>query len=180
MKLYSKFKEEIYLQKSSAKCQSFCPGFNDSGWALWITCERARTFSLTHYEFHADCHVHIFWFQESNSRSLFYWHGLTLISTWISNYMHYKVWDEIAYQFRNEWVMLLHILQGMWLLIHAEIQVNARRQMPLLSVILVYVMAWLISIEPVVTLVNHSDVTWASCSFKSLGVRLFYSAVSSG
>ena len=29
----------------------------------------------------------------------FYKHGLTLIPTWISNHMHYKVWDEITYPF---------------------------------------------------------------------------------
>ena len=27
----------------------------------------------------------------------FYWHGLTLIPAWISNYIHYKVWDVITY-----------------------------------------------------------------------------------
>ena len=31
----------------------------------------------------------------------FYWHGLTLIPAWISNYIHYNVWDEITYQFLN-------------------------------------------------------------------------------
>ena len=31
----------------------------------------------------------------------FYWHGLTLMPTWISNYTHYKVWDEITYPFLN-------------------------------------------------------------------------------
>ena len=31
----------------------------------------------------------------------FYYHGLTLIQTWISNYSHYNVWDEIAYPFPN-------------------------------------------------------------------------------
>ena len=31
----------------------------------------------------------------------FYWHGLTLIPAWISNYIHYKVWDEIIYPFLN-------------------------------------------------------------------------------
>ena len=25
----------------------------------------------------------------------FFWHGLTLIPTWISNYICYKMWDEI-------------------------------------------------------------------------------------
>ena len=27
----------------------------------------------------------------------FYLHGLTLIPAWISNYIHYKVWDEIIH-----------------------------------------------------------------------------------
>ena len=31
----------------------------------------------------------------------FYLHGLTLIPAWISNYIHYKVWDEITYPFLN-------------------------------------------------------------------------------
>ena len=30
-----------------------------------------------------------------------YWHGLTLIPAWISNYIHYNVWDEITYPFLN-------------------------------------------------------------------------------
>ena len=32
---------------------------------------------------------------------LFYKHGLTLISAWISNHIHYKVWDEFIYPFLN-------------------------------------------------------------------------------
>ena len=31
----------------------------------------------------------------------FYEHGLTLIPAWISNYIHYNVWDEITYPFLN-------------------------------------------------------------------------------
>ena len=31
----------------------------------------------------------------------FYWHGLTLIPAWISNYMPRKVWDEIIYLLLN-------------------------------------------------------------------------------
>ena len=30
-----------------------------------------------------------------------YQHGLILITAWISNYIHYKVWDEIIYPFPN-------------------------------------------------------------------------------
>ena len=30
-----------------------------------------------------------------------YWHGLTLIPAWISNYMPRKVWDKITYPFLN-------------------------------------------------------------------------------
>ena len=36
-----------------------------------------------------------------NSRNLFYQHGLTLISAWISNHMPNKVWVEITYLFPN-------------------------------------------------------------------------------
>ena len=35
------------------------------------------------------------------SNGPFYLHGLTLIPAWISNYIHYKVWDEITYPFLN-------------------------------------------------------------------------------
>ena len=44
---------------------------------------------------------------------------------WISNYIHYKVWDEITFpfpnllKFGNGWVISSHTLFGMWLLIHA-------------------------------------------------------------
>ena len=31
----------------------------------------------------------------------FYEQGLTLIPTWLSNYIHYKVWDEITDPFLN-------------------------------------------------------------------------------
>ena len=31
-------------------------------------------------------------------RGPFYWHGLSLIPEWVSNYIH-KVWDEITYPF---------------------------------------------------------------------------------
>ena len=35
------------------------------------------------------------------SRGPFYLYGLTLILSWISNYIHYNVWEEIIYQFPN-------------------------------------------------------------------------------
>ena len=35
------------------------------------------------------------------TRTPFYKHGLTVISAWISNYIHYKLWDEITYPFLN-------------------------------------------------------------------------------
>ena len=53
----------------------------------------------------------------------FYWHGLTVIPAWISNYTHYNVWDEIIYpflnfnvqplKFRNGYVISPHALPGM-------------------------------------------------------------------
>ena len=58
----------------------------------------------------------------------FYWHGLTVILAWISNYIHCNVWDEINYPFTNvngaiievwEWLSnFIPHLTGMWLLIH--------------------------------------------------------------
>ena len=42
------------------------------------------------------------WFVASDTIwDTFYWHGLTLIQAWISNYMPGKVWDEITYPFLN-------------------------------------------------------------------------------
>ena len=37
----------------------------------------------------------------TNSRGSLYWHGLTLTSAWISNYIHYKLWDEITHSSWN-------------------------------------------------------------------------------
>ena len=34
-------------------------------------------------------------------RSIFYWHVLTSIQAWISNYIHYIVWDKITNSFPN-------------------------------------------------------------------------------
>ena len=42
-----------------------------------------------------------YWQLTQFSRGRFYKHGLTLIPAWISNYIHYKVWDEITYPFLN-------------------------------------------------------------------------------
>ena len=88
---------KIYLKKSSAKCRSFRPGINESGWALWITCELSRTFRwVIRVSSSLSCTC-IFWFQDIYFQGIFYWHGLTLIPALISNYMHYKVWDQITY-----------------------------------------------------------------------------------
>ena len=37
--------------------------------------------------------------KKMKSQVSLYQHGLTLIPAWISNYIHYKVWDEIAFSF---------------------------------------------------------------------------------
>ena len=49
------------------------------------------------------CVTGILWLQQSLIHGLipFHWHGLTLLSTWISNYIHYKMWDEIMYPFQT-------------------------------------------------------------------------------
>ena len=37
----------------------------------------------------------------SVNSGLFYYHGLTLIPAWISNYLPSRVWNEITYPFLN-------------------------------------------------------------------------------
>ena len=54
---------------------------------------------LCHHWQHRTCKSHSS--QQKTSSGPFYQHGLTLISAWMSNYIHHKVWDEIAYVFLN-------------------------------------------------------------------------------
>ena len=58
------------------------------------------------------------------SRAPFYWHGLTLIPAWISNYNHYRMWDETALPLKFGNVFSSHTLQGMSLLIRNGIKVD--------------------------------------------------------
>ena len=57
----------------------------------------------------------------------------TLIPAWMSNYIHYNMWDEITYPFPNfnnatvevwKWISNFtpHSLLGMWLFVHAGIK----------------------------------------------------------
>ena len=70
------------------------------------------------------------WTTWPDTSGTFYQHGLTVISAWISNHIHYNVWDEITYPFPNfngctvevwEWIsnFIPHIGHG--LLIHVWI-----------------------------------------------------------
>ena len=52
----------------------------------------------------------------------------------MSNYINYKVWDEISkilmvptVRLGNEKVISSHILMGMWLFVHAWIKVNPQK-----------------------------------------------------
>ena len=38
---------------------------------------------------------------QHDTRAPFYYHGLTLIPAWISNHIHFELWDEITYPFLN-------------------------------------------------------------------------------
>ena len=64
-------------------------------WATALGIERKRHEPA----FFALPHIHGSTFRETSGP--FYWHGLTLILAWISNYIHYKVWNEIIYPFLN-------------------------------------------------------------------------------
>ena len=68
---------KMYQKMLSVKWWPFWPG------GIWVTPMAA--YVLTH-------HV---------ASGPFYKHGLTLIPVWISNYIQYKVWDEITYPFPN-------------------------------------------------------------------------------
>ena len=61
-----------------------------------------------------------------------YQQWLTIIRAWIRNYIHHKMWGEITYPFTNvnstavgvwRWISSC-TFQGVWLLIHAGIEVN--------------------------------------------------------
>ena len=41
----------------------------------------------------------------------FVWHGITLFSAWISNYLHYEVWDEITRPITNSRGCTLEVWQ---------------------------------------------------------------------
>ena len=67
-----------------------------------------------------------------DTRGNFNYRELTLIPAWIGNYIFYKVWDEITYSFPNfngatvevwEWISNFIPLMGMWLFIHAGLNV---------------------------------------------------------
>ena len=74
-------------------------------------------------------------FSEIVTENPFYYYGLTLIPVWISNYIHYKVWGEIADPFPNfnsvilkvgkGKVILSHTLLGMGLHIRAGFKFNS-------------------------------------------------------
>ena len=40
--------------------------------------------------------------KRTDATALFNKHGITLIPAWISNYIHYNVWDEITYPSPNK------------------------------------------------------------------------------
>ena len=59
----------------------------------------------------------------------FFWHGLTQIPAWVSNYKKIKVRDEITYPFPNfkdgmGMEKQSHTSLAVWLLMHAVIKVN--------------------------------------------------------
>ena len=86
---------------------------------------------LGHWMHHLDGLVQ----DSGNTSGPFYWHGLTLITVWISNYIRYQVWDEITYPFQNfnggtveVWELIInfnpYFILGMWSLIHGGIKVS--------------------------------------------------------
>ena len=58
----------------------------------------SRTGDMERYDTHTTWYVVP---PSVNAWGPFYKHGLTFIPAWISNYIHYKDWDEITYPFPN-------------------------------------------------------------------------------
>ena len=63
-----------------------------SGWFWMVTCRMPPTVLY---------HPVIWSLDFTDAWGPFYWHGLTLIPTGISNHMPSEVWDEITYPFPN-------------------------------------------------------------------------------
>ena len=103
--------KKMGLKVSSAKWRPFCLGLNElmASWKRFPHCfvRGIHVFDRFPTQSHSSGISWSFFIVSSNtlfskqSRAPFYWHGLTLIPTWISNYIHYKVWDEITYPFLN-------------------------------------------------------------------------------
>ena len=56
---------------------------------LWTMCETQQTKGIS-----VETIMQILW-------NPFYWPGLSLVTTWVSDYIHYKAWSEITYPFPN-------------------------------------------------------------------------------
>ena len=62
----------------------------------------------------------------------FYWHKLAIVITWISNFVHCKVWEEITYPFHTSTVQPLKFGNGQvissntlqWIITHVGIEVK--------------------------------------------------------
>ena len=52
-----------------------------------------------------------------NIKDPFYWHGFTLIPIWISNYIHYKGWDENTNPFSNFKCIAVEVWQSNFIMI---------------------------------------------------------------
>ena len=86
----SQGKTTIFEEHNQNRKYILHPGKSNMGYHLqieYITCLTSLS---------SQCYM---WYMFTSG--LFYLHGLTLIPAWISNYIHYKVWDEITYPFLN-------------------------------------------------------------------------------
>ena len=102
----------VYLGTNQRKHQSSASLAFVRGIHRWpMNSEHKRPVARKMFPFHESKKIHYSYYQPAmgptlalrclGSLLLVYWHGLTLIQTWISNYIHYKVWDDIAYTFPN-------------------------------------------------------------------------------
>ena len=86
--------KKVHLTKSAPTSRSFCPSLN------MLSSSTGRFF--IHRSFDTPlCNITRYYTQHGNDKSKMSLHMLTLISSWISNYILHKMWGEITYPYPN-------------------------------------------------------------------------------
>ena len=92
--LWLSFKK-MHLKMLSAKCQPFL------FWPQYVKLCYGHLWLMRGHDLILICFIAFKAYPDFLHLGPFYWHWLTLISAWTSNYIHCKEWDEITCPFSN-------------------------------------------------------------------------------